>query len=421
MEEQAPRSYCSHCGASLPADALFCHRCGQTTQPSGQDVRGQYAYYAPTPVPLKRKSSLQTTREVLRGIGAVMTLIILTLVTVNVGLMIWGAGLVIPKALESTTSLFLALPWLVRILSLPGLSFVIYYVLLIAAVLLSYLFMLGLGRKEFLKELSFKETRHSPAYTISTLFMAILTMNTGYYVLIGLFGVDASSGGSENAALWELLYSLLRASVWEEVICRILYIGLPLAVVYAVKGKAAPYGRYIFGGGFQFGTWEKVFLILSASIFAIAHVFSWDLYKVLPTFVAGLALGYLFLKYGVYASIMLHFFIDYLSMPTYVWPGTGTDLFLGIFLIVAMVVGFVYMVYYFFRALELFSGRSIWRWESKRPVAAYYQASPSAPAYQPYAGPAHSPSFGFVCRHCGGTEASYADGKFRCSRCGKEN
>jgi len=200
-----------------------------------------------------------------------------------------------------------------------------------------------------------------------------------------------------------------------------LYIGLPLAVVYAIKGKAAPYGRFILGGGFRFGTWEKTFLILSASIFALAHVFSWDVYKVLPTFVAGLALGYLFLKFGIYASIMLHFFIDYLSMPTYVWPGTGTDLALGILLIVAMIVGFVYMVYYFFRALELFSGRTIWRWESKRPAAAYYQPMSSGPGYQPYTGPVVGPSFGFVCKHCGGTEASYADGKFKCSRCGKEN
>jgi len=421
MEGQGPRSYCSYCGTPLPPDAVFCHRCGKTVNPSTQDVASQYSYYAPTPVPMKRKSSLQTAHEVIRGIGAVMTLVILVLVGINIGIMIWGAGLVVPEALESTTSLFLALPWLVRILSLPGLSFVVYYVLLIAAVLLSYLFMLYLGRKELLKELAFKETKHSSAYAIATLFMAVLTMNAGYYLLIGLFGVDPSSGGSEGSALWELLYSLLRASVWEEVVCRILYIGLPLAVVYAIKGKAAPYGRFILGGGFQFGTWEKVFLLLSASIFALAHVFSWDVYKVLPTFVAGLALGYLFLKYGVYASIMLHFLVDYLSMPTYVWPGTVTDLLLGIFLIVAMIVGLVYMVYYFFRAMELFSGRTLWRWESKRPVAAYYQPMSSGPGYKPYSGPVVGPSFGFVCKHCGGTEASYADGKFRCSRCGKDN
>ena len=420
MDHGEPRT-CPRCASPMPQDAMFCPHCGMPLTLQDEAASRQYDYYAPPPRLIVQKSSIQTAREVIRGIGAVMTLIILALVSLNVGIMLWGMGLVIPEAWDKTTSLYVALPWLVRFLSLPGLAFVIFYILLVASVLLSFVFMFYLSRKEFSRELRFLPTKHSPIYVISTLFMAVLTMNAAYYLTLGLFGIDPSSGGTAGSELWELLYSLLRASVWEEVICRILFIGLPLAVVYAVKGKTGPYRRYILGGGFQIGSWEKLFLIFSSAMFAFAHVFSWDLYKVLPTFLAGLALGYLFLKYGIYASIMLHFFIDYLSMPMEVWQGDGTDLAMGLFLLVAMIVGAVYLIYYSIRGLELFCGRTFLVWESKRPLAAYYQPMASAQPYQPYSGPAYGPSFGFVCMNCGSTEARYQEGRFVCSRCGKDS
>ena len=37
-------------------------------------------------------------------------------------------------------------------------------------------------------------------------------------------------------------------------------------------------------------------------------------------------MGYLFLKFGLYASIMFHFFTDYLSISISIWPkNTGLE------------------------------------------------------------------------------------------------
>ncbi len=419
MDGEAPRRTCPRCAAEVLDDAAFCPRCGLPLKGT-DDMARQYAFYAPPPRPVREKSSLQSARELLRGIGAYMTLVVLALVTINVGIMLWGMQYVIPEAFDSFTSLFVVLPWLVRFLELPGVWFVIYYILLVVAVLLSYAIMLYLGRKQLWDELRFKPTEHSPLYAVSTIFLAVLALNAAYYLLLGFIGVDPSSGG-DAGQLWEKLYSLLRASVWEEVICRILYIGLPLGAVYILKGKGAPYRRYILGGNFQFGPWEKFFLVFSAGMFALAHVFSWDLYKVPPTFLAGLALGYLFLRCGVYASIMLHFFIDYLSFPMDVWPGDSTDMVMGLLMLAFMALGAVYLVYYSVRALELFSGRQLLKWGEPRPVSVYYQPLSPKAKYVPYDGPLTTPSFGFVCKHCAGTEARYVDGRFICSRCGKEN
>ena len=422
MDGPGERRFCTQCGTELSSAAQVCPNCGHVVPTNEELVRRQYMHYAPSPKPVPQKSSVQNAGEIIRSIAAIITAMTLVLLAVNVCIMIWGAGLVIPQAWDTRTALFLVTPWIVKIVSLPGIWFVVIYVLYIIAAFVSFLALLWNSRKTLVKELRFQPTEHSPAYMMITLFMAVLSMNVAYYIIIGLLGIDASSGGADGE-LWESLYSLLRASVWEEVICRILYIGLPLAAIYLYKGSDRPAYRYIIGGGFKFGTWEKFFLVFSSTIFALAHVFSWDLYKVLPTFVAGLALGYLFLKYGVYASIMLHFLIDYLSFPMEVWPSDTTDLAMGIFLLVAEIVGLIYMVYYGVRCAELFSGRRLWRWKSKRPVAAYYEplsSKPYQPAPMPTSAPAN-PGFGFMCSYCGSTEASYRDGKFQCSKCGKES
>ena len=98
-------------------------------------------------------------------------------------------------------------------------------------------------------------------------------------------------------------------------------------------------------------------MVFSSAMFGIAHSFNWDLYKVLPAFFAGLAMGYLFLKFGLYASIMFHFFTDYLSVSLSIWAeqhraGDGhrtVDL-------VFVAIGVIYFIHYSFKAIELFTG-----------------------------------------------------------------
>jgi len=80
---------------------------------------------------------------------------------------------------------------------------------------------------------------------------------------------------------------------------------------------------YFLGGGFTIGPLEAFFIAGSAFMFGYAHVAGWDLWKMLPTFVAGLGFGYLFLKVGIHAAILLHFSFDYLSLGQALLPGFG--------------------------------------------------------------------------------------------------
>src|SRR5262249_14628028 len=58
---------------------------------------------------------------------------------------------------------------------------------------------------------------------------------------------------------------------------------------------------------------EWIFLIMTSVAFGIAHYVAnigWEAGKVLTAGIAGFALGLVFLLYGAYASILLHWFFD---------------------------------------------------------------------------------------------------------------
>jgi hypothetical protein len=113
---------------------------------------------------------------------------------------------------------------------------------------------------------------------------------------------------------------------------------------------------YVLGGGFRIGPLEAFFIAGSALMFGLAHVAGWDLFKALPTFVAGLGFGYLFLKVGIHAAILLHFAFDYLSLGQSLLPGFG--LMELLLLAVFTVVGAFYFGHYAVQAARWFAAQS---------------------------------------------------------------
>lgn len=120
-----------------------------------------------------------------------------------------------------------------------------------------------------------------------------------------------------------MIISLLHASVYEELYCRLLCLGLPILVVSLIlaRGKTEePWYRYLLGG-FGYRKWMLIFLILSAFLFGLAHYDGWGAWKVIPSFVMGLFIGYLFVRYGLYAAISMHFLTDFALSATWLIAG----------------------------------------------------------------------------------------------------
>ncbi len=184
---------------------------------------------------------------------------------------------------------------------------------------------------------------------IFRMYMAIVGFYVIYNIILSLFTVTPEAPAFDEQPLWQQLHSFAVASVWEEILTRVLMLGLPLLVYHVIADrKEASVGRYLVGGGFKIDTAAFVLIFVSSMVFALAHVAGWDLWKVLPTMISGFAFGYLFLKRGLWAAIILHFTFDYLGMTTDVLKEWGIDITIlfNLFFIFWVLVGVVLLIHY---------------------------------------------------------------------------
>jgi hypothetical protein len=445
--------FCTNCGASVDDKSRFCSNCGVPTgqQPlAGPPLpAGQYYppyYYQPQP-----RSSFETFKEFGRGIASIGLILLALDLILNVVIMFWGISIVLPIALDPTqgTSLFLIIPWtnpLLTIVDLTGVAFGAYYVVLIIVIATSFAWLIWKSRAAFKDEISFRQLKsgHSPLYIMGTLFFAVLAFDTVYAIFLSLIGVQVISPNFPSMELWQLLQGLAAASVWEELIVRVLYIGVPLLVIDLITKKMKDPKRYLLGGNFKLGAKEIALLCISSGLFAYGHIVSWDAWKIIPAGIAGLAFGYLFLRVGLYASIVLHFSFDYLSMPLDLTSSTLVVVTFGLIILFWELLGGVYLAVNVRRMILFLAGADK---KPKPQAVAYppmqrqvftppgYQGQPPGP--QPPSQPQTTTPFGtaprspysrnqpgqgfFSCMYCGWTEARYRDGQLECARCGKRN
>jgi hypothetical protein len=145
---------------------------------------------------------------------------------------------------------------------------------------------------------------------------------------------------SSETPIWIRMFLLADASVWEEISGRVVLIGIPLLIIRSISGKRGVQWKQLVGGTAHFGRTEVVLILISATLFGLAHL-GWGPWKVIPTFVHGLMFGYLFVKVGLHASIVMHFLFDYTGFineitgiygPTWILVFFTTILLGGLFL-----------------------------------------------------------------------------------------
>ncbi|MCL2148880.1 MAG: CPBP family intramembrane metalloprotease [Methanomassiliicoccaceae archaeon] len=140
----------------------------------------------------------------------------------------------------------------------------------------------------------------------------------------------------------QTMFLVADAAVWEEIVTRLVLIGLPMTVISLIATGKAESLRCLLGG-FGMSTAAVVLIIVSGAIFGLAHYSGWDdqAWKVLTAGIMGVFLGYVFVRFGLYASILMHFATNYLS--SFDWMGVGG---VGVMVTLLMMIAGFFALYY---------------------------------------------------------------------------
>lgn len=439
--------FCTACGARIPSRGTYCPNCGAVKPslvglvPPRSMVYYQQGPFGTYPVVLTQHRIPSQWRRVIKSITAFGMLSYLAFLALTLNVLLYGIGIVLPEIVNHSFVLYVVFPILIDVWELSGDVLGVYYLLLVTAILISVAWVLITSARRFLGELLMKAKSrdHSALFDVCALLFAVLFLNFVIVLILELAGADLGDP-TEESDLWELLFLLANASVYEELVVRVLLLGVPLLIVdVARKSVRQKLHAYILGGGFAFGIPEIVLVLISSTIFGLAHFDAWGAWKIFPSAVAGVAFAYLFMKHGLAAAIMLHFGFDYMSMPATVYDSLAMTVLTGLGVMIWIALGAAFFIYFMTRMYEFITGKLVL--EERPAIVGAPAFQPMWPTFQQYGwqapevpsaanktppqvwqGPVISSGSGlgpsYVCPVCAYTEARWVNGQWQCLRCG---
>lgn len=251
--------------------------------------------------------------------------------------------------------LFVITPGIVPILRMDGIVLVVYFTLVAFAITAAYFYIVLSSSLPTLKEaLTGTPGKHSKMLTISGLFFASYLIIYLNYLFVDASGISPTTPDFGSYPVWDQVYGYATASVWEELISRVLLIGVPLLWIDLLfrRKSLLPPRKYLLGGVDRFGSVEVVLVVFSAMMFGFGHIWSWDIWKVTPTIIGGFCFGYLFVRFGLYASIMFHLSFNFLTVPLFFLSDAQSLIVDLVMLFVWLPAGAMFLVYYALRLVR---------------------------------------------------------------------
>ncbi|MGC8646552.1 MAG: CPBP family glutamic-type intramembrane protease [Thermoplasmata archaeon] len=257
--------------------------------------------------------------------------------------------------------------------------------------------------RDFFKFLKNKDYDRPLALSEGLLIIISFTLLSYYLSLIFTGNSQPFGNPVSSTPQNDLIVELLQAPVWEEFAYRSILIGIPLYIYYMIKGYNIQKYRMITGGNYSLNIPSIILILISSFFFGYAHTASWSIYKVPSAMFAGIVLGIIFVRYGIYMSIAAHFFIDFSGVLSY-YPSPlnyAFDIYLGILYIIMTVFGLFYIVYYLIYPFINMKNKNING--NKKTSENNYM----------------SQNFIIICPYCGYDKHEILpDGTFRCLKCG---
>jgi hypothetical protein len=372
---------CSHCGEILvdPGTEFSCPKCGTKIQSRAEFFEAVEVVEEAPPSAQFGEPTLYNIFKAISSGGCLLAILSYTLIlSICILIYFYAIPAVGVHWAEISAIPFVLLPTPAGLAVLQGYAAAAYWVFIVVLFGGSLAYFVWPERKQLQRTVldSLPKVR-APSRSngttfviVAQLFLAILFFDYLYYFIVETGGASPSSPNFPTE-LWKNLYDFLNASVWEEIAARILLIGAPLLVILVIKSLAqGTFGertldtnkalrrvaRLLVGGHGEFTPITVGLIVFSSLMFGFAHAPGWDLWKVLPTAVSGLGFGYVYVKKGVHGAILLHFSFDYLGVAEGLMPNNAaTQLALAIILILWVVVGSVYFIYYGAKMVRFFA------------------------------------------------------------------
>ncbi len=372
-------------------------------------------------------SDIDITSKLKGVVTSFAIILVLIYLIFNISLMILSVDLILPETLTHQTTIFILIPFGLGIAEITGYTFAIYYLFLVGSVLLSYAAIFYTGWEDLISYIknvlkgNFKKVDEdgsatsSPILRLVTVFTALLFISYVYIIMLELAGrgIETPEEFLERP-VWQRVFSLTRAVVWEEIVVRVAYIGIPMVIYALAKGKKN-FTRYLLGGfGFK-ERYSVMFVLISSIIFALAHLpgWNWDPYKAFQVFPAGIFIGYLFVKDGLHSAILIHFIWNFMSVPDMLMDIPNFNLILSLMILFWMGVGLYYTYEYITKFIQ---------WVSEDKEKEVQREKEELVEEKEMKDHTAGVTIGYVCQSCGYNKAEYTnDGKLRCNRCGTES
>ncbi|MGC8496860.1 MAG: CPBP family glutamic-type intramembrane protease [Thermoplasmata archaeon] len=307
---------------------------------------------------------------------------------------------------QLTLPIFIIFPVPILLFYIHSTDVMVWVVILIFGITISVLFLIARDLKKYVKTMNKDPLDpNSRLQRFAELFAISIFFSYFVYIIAGLVGAPVVVPISTSTPHWKYYLLLANAGLYEELISRVLLLGVPLFITYLVKNKITRknWYRFFVGGKIEFNAASITFLLISSLFFGIAHIPSWDYTKFPAAFIAGLIMGYLFLRFGLYASVSFHFLTDYMSTINVMYPSFTAPYMnlLSVFIVFWFIAGCVLTVLYSLELLKIVN-----RGQAHKNVKTVV---------------AHDDLWFHTikCPYCGNESFEYEpDGSLKCLRCG---
>ena len=177
---------------------------------------------------------------------------------------------------------------------------------------------------------------------LAAVLLANVAITLAFLMLAFLAGWEIDQPPVDEFTVAQLWAALFNAGVWEELVTRVMLLGVPLWLIMRLRGRDISALALWRGGLLEHG-WSPTALILllaSSILFGWWHIDQYGAWKVLPTIIGGLGFGWLYLRGGLAPAVLAHTLLDVATFQA-MWLVTEELTFVVCLMVLATLPAFV--------------------------------------------------------------------------------